>query len=66
MGEEAAFEVTHLTVKQLAEHWGLQPDTIKKWARKRIIPAIKLGRDWRFSIEAIENFERKNSTGVRN
>jgi hypothetical protein len=30
------------------------------------IPAMKLGRDWRLSLEAIENFERKNTTEVRN
>jgi excisionase family DNA binding protein len=37
-----------ITVEQLAGELGLAPFTIRKYARQNLIPAIKVGRDWRF------------------
>ena len=37
-----------ITVDQLATELGLAPFTVRKYARQNIIPAIKVGRDWRF------------------
>ena len=37
-----------ITVDQLAGELGLAPFTVRKYARQNIIPAIKVGRDWRF------------------
>jgi excisionase family DNA binding protein len=38
-----------LTPLQLAERLGYAVTTIRKWARERKIPAIKIGDDWRFT-----------------
>jgi len=43
----------------------VHPETIRRWARGRRIPAMKLGGrlgDWRFDLEKIEKFEKKNTT----
>lgn len=37
-----------ITVDQLATELGIAPFTVRKYARQNIIPAIKVGRDWRF------------------
>ena len=37
-----------ITVDQLAGELGLAPFTVRKYARQNLIPAIKIGRDWRF------------------
>lgn len=37
-----------ITVEQLATELGLAPFTVRKYARQNMIPAIKVGRDWRF------------------
>lgn len=37
-----------ITVEQLAGELGLAPFTVRKYARQNLIPAIKVGRDWRF------------------
>ena len=37
-----------ITVDQLATELGLAPFTVRKYARQNLIPAIKVGRDWRF------------------
>ena len=38
-----------LTAKQAAEFLQLSPETVKAKARAGLIPAAKVGREWRFS-----------------
>jgi len=44
------------TVKDVAHYLKLQPETIREMARNEELPAIKLGRIWRFSKEKIEKW----------
>lgn len=37
-----------ISSEQLAEHLGCQVATVRKYARQNLIPAIKLGKDWKF------------------
>ncbi len=37
-----------LTVEEVAGYLRLQPQTINKWAQEKRIPAVKLGKEWRF------------------
>lgn len=46
----------YLTAKQVADYLQVKPLTIYQWAREGKIPAIKIGRIWRFKKEAIDNF----------
>jgi excisionase family DNA binding protein len=39
---------TLMTVKQVAEYLQLKESTIYAWAQDGKIPAIKIGRTWRF------------------
>jgi excisionase family DNA binding protein len=41
------------TVDEVAEYLKLQPDTIRSMARRGELPAIKLGKVWRFTKIAI-------------
>jgi excisionase family DNA binding protein len=41
------------TVEDLAEYLKLQPETIRSMARRGELPAIKLGKVWRFQRSAI-------------
>jgi len=41
------------TVEDLAEYLKLQPETIRSMARRGELPAIKLGKVWRFQRTAI-------------
>ena len=38
----------NLTAEQLTEYLQVKPLTIYQWAREDKIPAIKIGRIWRF------------------
>lgn len=45
-----------ITVEELAEAIHLAPFTVRKYARQNLIPAFKVGRDWRFrSLEEVTN-----------
>jgi excisionase family DNA binding protein len=42
------------TVDEVAEYLKLQPETIRSMARRGELPAIKLGKVWRFTKTAIQ------------
>ena len=51
----------YLTAKQVAKYLQVKPLTVYQWARTEKIPAVKIGRIWRFKKEAIDSFlEKKN------
>ena len=48
-----------MTTKELAKYLKLHEITICKYAAKGLIPAIRLGRSWRFDKEAIDEWIAK-------
>lgn len=44
---------TLLTVDEVAKYLRLKPETIRSMARRGDLPAIKLGRVWRFRSSSI-------------
>jgi excisionase family DNA binding protein len=43
-----------ITVDEVAAELGIAPFTVRKYARQNLIPALKVGRDWRFqSLEHV-------------
>jgi len=58
----------YLTVAQLSEYLNIHRTTIYRMLREGRLPGFRIGSDWRFSLEAIEEWVRdqmKNSTGVQ-
>ena len=49
-----------LTVLEVAGYLKVSKDTIYKFAQRRIIPASKIGRQWRFSRNDIDNWVRND------
>ena len=45
-----------LTVDQVARYLGVVPDTIYRRARRGEIPAVKMGKIWRFPKDALEKW----------
>ena len=37
------------SVEGLARHWSLKPGTVRAWARRGLLPGVKIGETWRFS-----------------
>jgi excisionase family DNA binding protein len=47
-----------LTVKELSDYLRVHPSTIYRLLKRGELPGIRLGSDWRFSIEAIEQWRQ--------
>ena len=45
-----------LTLEEVAEYLRLKPQTIYKWAQEKRIPAVKLGKEWRFRRSVIDRW----------
>jgi len=43
-----------LSLKQAAEALKLHPDTLKKMARRGEVPAMKVGKYWRFRLSELD------------
>jgi excisionase family DNA binding protein len=45
-----------LTLEEVAEYLRVHPSTVYRLLKKRQIPAFKVGSDWRFNLESIDNW----------
>lgn len=45
-----------LTLEEVALYLRLKPQTLYKWAQERRIPAVKLGKEWRFRKSLIDRW----------
>lgn len=43
-----------MTVEEVAAYLRVKPSTVYDWAKRGKIPAVKIGRLWRFESEEIE------------
>ena len=51
-----------LTVKEVSDYLRANPSTIYRLLRRGLLPAFKVGSDWRFDMEAIDNWRQEQST----
>jgi PTS system nitrogen regulatory IIA component len=54
MGRSVENEI--LTIEEVATYLRLTPQTIYKWAQERRIPAVKLGKEWRFRKSIVDRW----------
>ncbi len=45
-----------LTIEEVAAYLRLKPQTIYKWAQEKRLPAVKLGKEWRFRRSIIDRW----------
>jgi len=50
-----------LSVEEIAEHLGVNPDTIYKWITWKSMPARKLGRLWKFLASDVDQWVKDGS-----
>lgn len=50
-----------MTTEEAAEYLRLTPATVRKFAQSGEIPAAKLGREWRFDKELLEEWFRQQA-----
>ncbi len=47
-----------LTVEQIADHLQVSKETIYRWLDKKLVPAHKIGRQWRFQSREVDSWVR--------
>ena len=45
-----------MTIEEVAKYLKMKPQTIYTWAQKGQIPAVKLGKEWRFRKDVIDEW----------
>ncbi|HKD67504.1 MAG TPA: helix-turn-helix domain-containing protein [Candidatus Binataceae bacterium] len=53
-----------VTVKELSLYLRVHPSTIYRLLKRGELPGIKLGSDWRFSLEAIDHWRELQGEGM--
>jgi excisionase family DNA binding protein len=48
-----------LTLEEVADFLHVHPSTVYRLLKKRRIPAFKMGSDWRFNRESIEQWVKQ-------
>ena len=56
--QKRKFNYTFLTSRDAAIRLNMSPDTINTLARNQVIPAIKVGRQWRFKKRDITIYKK--------
>jgi len=54
---------TLMTLEEVAEYLRFHPSTVYRLAREGKLPAVKVGSQWRFHRDALEDWLRANTTG---
>lgn len=50
-----------VTMKDIASHVGVTPETIRTWIKTRDFPAKKVGHQWRFKLSAVDAWTEGSS-----
>ena len=45
-------------MKEICEHLGVSRDTVLIWIEKRNMPAVKMGRLWKFKVSEVDEWTR--------
>ena len=55
-----------MTVEEVSEFLQVHPSTVYRLLKRHVIPAFKLGSDWRFNQESIERWikQREAANGA--
>ncbi len=53
-----------MTVNELSDYLRVHRSTIYRLLKKREIPGFKIGSDWRFNVEAIDQWRLQQGPGL--
>ena len=54
-----------LTAEELAARWQVEKGHVYRLTRTGQVPTVRIGRYYRYRLEAIESFERQNEKGEK-
>jgi excisionase family DNA binding protein len=54
-----------LTVQEVSTYLRVHPSTVYRMLKKNLLPAFRVGSDWRFTVEAIDKWRASVESGTR-
>ncbi len=54
-----------MTVKEVSDYLRVNPSTLYRLLKRGILPAFKVGSDWRFDVEAIDRWRLEQTAEVQ-
>ena len=57
-------EAKIITVGELAEYLRVHRSTVYRWLKRRQLPGFKIGGDWRFDVEEIDEWLLRRSAPI--
>ena len=55
----ATWRPAHVTVRQLADYWGIHQATIKRWLKVGNLRGSHIGKSWRIKTDEARLFEMR-------
>ena len=56
--------VNVMTLEEVADYLRVHPSTIYRLVKRGKLPAFKVGSDWRFNLESIDNWRTRAEGSV--
>ena len=50
------------SLKEICEYLGVSRDTVIKWIDNKNMPAHKMGRQWKFKIDEVDNWIKSGAS----
>ena len=63
-GDDPSPDHEILTIEDVARYLRLKPQTIYRWAQDKRIPAVKLGKEWRFRRSVLDRWLDEQMLGA--
>ncbi len=52
------------SLEEVAEHIGVNKDTVRNWIKKDAIPAHKIGKLWKFKLSEIDEWVKSGKSAM--
>lgn len=65
MLQSASLQTKVMTVREVSTYLRVHPSTIYRLLRQRLLPAFRVGSDWRFNVEAIDRWRAEMEEGLQ-
>lgn len=52
------------SLEEVAEHIGVNKDTVRNWIKKDAIPAHKIGKLWKFKLSEIDEWIKSGKSAM--
>lgn len=50
------------SLKEICEYLGVSRDTVFKWIDSKNMPAHKMGRQWKFNLDEVDNWIKSGAS----